>query len=257
MFIDSHAHLIKEFYNENLEEEILRTKESKIIVNNIGFNLETSKEAVGITEKNKNFFASIGIHPYDINDSGGETILEIKKLAQNKKVIAIGEIGLDYYRQITDFNLQKEKFEEQIYLAKDLNLPFIVHSRRAFDDSLETIKKTGYFNGIFHSFDYGVNEAKKILDLGMYISFSGMLTFKGRTDLVTAATYIPLQYILFETDSPFLAPFPVRGSTNHPYFVEYVYKFFAGIKNIEISELEESIRKNFNIIFNVNIEKEA
>ena len=127
MLIDSHAHLISEFYKENLEEEILKTREKEVFVNNIGFNLESSKEAVAIAKKNKNFFASVGIHPYDVRDSEKETIVELKKLAQDKKAIAIGEIGLDFYRQITDFNLQREKFEEQIYLAKELNIPFIVH----------------------------------------------------------------------------------------------------------------------------------
>ena len=258
MLIDSHAHLISKFYKENLEEEILKTREKEVFVNNIGFNLKSSKEAVAIAKKNKNFFASVGIHPYDVSDSEKETIVELKKLAQDKKAIAIGEIGLDFYRQITDFNLQREKFEEQIYLAKELNIPFIVHSRKSFDDSLDIIKKIGYFNGIFHSFDYGINEAKKVLDLGMYISFSGMLTFKGRTDIVEVALYAPLQNILFETDSPFLSPEPRRGKTNHSYFVEYVYKFFSEIKKIKIFELEETIRKNFNKIFSVNIiEKEV
>jgi TatD DNase family protein len=258
MLIDSHAHLISKFYKENLEEEILKTREKEVFVNNIGFNLESSKEAVAIAKKNKNFFASVGIHPSDVSDSEKETIVELKKLAQDKKAIAIGEIGLDFYRQITDFNLQREKFEEQIYLAKELNIPFIVHSRKSFDDSLDIIKKIGYFNGVFHSFDYGINEAKKVLDLGMYISFSGMLTFKGRNDLIETAKYTPLQKILFETDSPFLAPAPMRGRVNQPAFVEYIYKCYAEVTNTDINEIEDIVRENFNKIFNTNlIEKEV
>jgi TatD DNase family protein len=259
MFIDSHAHLIKELYKENLNKEtFLASKNKTIFINNVGFNLESSKEVIIIARKYKNFFASIGIHPNDVDKFKKNTIEELKRLAEEKKVIAIGEIGLDYHRKIADFNLQREKFEEQVYLAKELNLPILVHSRDSFADTIKVIKKIGYFNGVFHSFDYGINEANKVLDIGMYISFSGMLTFKNRNDLVETAKCIPPSKILFETDSPFLAPVPMRGKVNHPAFVKYIYKFYGEVINRELNEIEKIVRENFNKIFKTNlIEKEV
>lgn len=259
MLIDSHAHLLKEFYGDFLSSEVESSCNGKtIFINNVGFDLESSLESIEIAEKNDNLFVSAGFHSHNIGKMNMNSVIKLKEILKEKKIIAVGEIGLDYYRKTTGHKLQMKKFEEQIYLAKEYNLPIIIHSREAFEDTMSIIKKTAYFNGVFHSFDYGKKEAEKVLDSGMNISFSGMLTFRSRSDLIEVAKYAPIQNILFETDSPFLAPTPMRGKRNHPCFVEYVYKFFAEITNIDLSKLEENIMTNFNRIFKTDLsEREA
>jgi len=252
MLIDSHAHLLKEEFGDELEKELDKIAKSNVkIVNNIGYNLKSSEEAVRSTALYEFLFAAVGVHPYDIKDFKLSNPTEsIRALAKNERVVAIGEIGLDYFRNISDFGEQRKYFKDQIIIAKELGLPIIVHSRDAFEDTFNIIKETGYFNGVFHSFDYGIDEAKKVLDSGMFISFSGMLTFKSKDKLREVAKIVPLDCILFETDSPYLAPVPKRGKRNTPLYVEYVYKTFAEIRGIELEKLEKIVEENFIRLFN-------
>ncbi len=250
MYIDSHAHLLKAEFGADLEAEIQCAKNAGVsFVNNIGYDPESSEEAVELSSKYGFLFASVGVHPYDVDKCNEDTLKKLESLANNEKTIAIGEIGLDYFRKITDFELQKECFRKQIELAKSLDMPFIVHSRDAFSDTFSIIKESDYFNGVFHSFDYGTEEAKIVLDSGMFISFSGMLTFKKKESLRKAAQYVPLDRILFETDSPYLAPVPVRGKRNNPEYVKYVYALAAKIKNIGEEDLCEAVKGNFQKLF--------
>ncbi len=250
MYIDSHAHLLSEEYGDDLRKEIERARKNGIIlVNNIGYNLKSSDEAVKLSSEYDFIFASVGIHPYDINEFDESAKSKLALLSENAKTIAIGEIGLDYFRKITDFDKQRKYFAEQLIIAKEKNLPFIIHSREAFEDTWNIIKEIGYFNGVFHSFDYGINEAQKILDKGMYVSFSGMVTFKSRETLRNVLKYVPMDRLLFETDSPYLAPVPVRGKRNNPEFVKFVYALGAKIKNIDIDTLSEIIKNNFIKLF--------
>ncbi len=250
MYIDSHAHLLKEEYGEDLKKEIERAYKSGIVaINNIGYNIKSSEEAVLLSSGYDFLFASVGIHPYDIDEFTQEAKNILYKLAKNPKTIAIGEIGLDYFRKITSFEKQKKFFAEQIYIAKECNLPFIAHSRDAFEDTWKIIKESGYFNGVFHSFDYGKEEAKKVLDLGMYISFSGMVTFKKKEKLREALKFIPEDRILFETDSPYLAPVPVRGKRNNPEFVKFAYALASELKKTDLETLSERVKTNFLHLF--------
>ncbi len=252
MLIDSHAHLLKEEFGEELEKELKKINKSNVkIVNNIGYNLKSSEEAVQLTVQYEFLLAAVGVHPYDIKDFKLNNAIEnVYTLARNKRVVAIGEIGLDYFRDISDFGEQRQYFKDQILIAKELGLPIIVHSRDAFEDTFNIIKETSYFNGVFHSFDYGIEEAKKVLDSGMFISFSGMLTFKSKDKLREVAKIVPLDRVLFETDSPYLAPVPKRGKRNTPLYVEYVYRTFAEIRGIKLEELEKIAEKNFVRLFN-------
>ena len=250
MYIDEHAHLLSSEYGEDLEKEINLIKNSEVIlVNNVGYNIESSLEAVRLSKKHPFLFATIGIHPYDANNFNKENLEKLVELSKNEKVLVIGEIGLDYFRNITDFDLQKKVFREQLQLAKSLKLPFMIHSRDAFNDTINIIKEVGYFNGIFHSFDYGEEEIKEILDTGLYVSFSGMLTFKKREKLRRAAMIAPIEQVLLETDSPYLTPVPFRGKKNTPLFVKYVYEKFASLKNIDENDLCNKITENFKRLF--------
>ncbi|MEA3312817.1 MAG: TatD family hydrolase [Caldisericota bacterium] len=248
MYIDSHAHLLKKEYGNNLKFVIEDSEKTLFAVNNIAYNMKSSREVVSLSQNNP-LFGSVGIHPYDAFPIDKPSEEELATLASYKKIIAIGEIGLDYFRNITSFSLQKKIFKKQIIIAKSLNMPFIVHSRNAFDDTISIITSVGYLNGVFHSFDYGPKEAKKVIDLGMYISFSGMLTFKKRENLREAAKIVPINKVLLETDSPYLAPVPERGKKNLPIFVKYIYAEFANLRNISQDELQCIIVKNFKNIF--------
>ncbi len=250
MYIDAHAHLLKAEYGNDLKNEINTVENSKIIlVNNIGYDLSSSKEAISLSKEYEFLFATIGVHPYNANGFNAKTLEEIKKLAENKKALAIGEIGLDYFRNITDFSMQRKIFEAQLNLAKELSLPFMIHSRDAFKDTVNIIKKVNYFNGIFHSFDYGEEETKEVIEMGLYVSFSGMITFKKKEGLRKAAGYAPIEKVLLETDSPYLAPVPMRGKRNTPLFVKYVYEKFALLKEVDIETLSKRILQNFETLF--------
>ena len=248
MFIDAHAHLLKEEYGSELDKVIKNSKEALLAVNNIAYNMETSEEVVLLSDR-YSLLCSVGVHPYEIDKFDDASIEKLKTLAANRRVIAIGEIGLDYFRNITAFPLQRKAFERQLLLAKSLNMPFMVHSRNAFKDTIAIIKNINYFNGVFHSFDYGKKEAEEIINLGMYISFSGMLTFKKRENLRDVAKAVPIDRVLFETDAPYLAPVPMRGKKNIPIFVKYVYNTFAELRNMELEELQVKIANNFRRAF--------
>jgi len=246
MVIDTHAHLLQQFYREEIDEVVNHSKE--LIVNIVGFDIESSDEAINRANLNSNFYSSVGIHPNDLKSKKDLSYIEI--LARNQKVIAIGEIGLDYFRDSTPRSLQIGFFEEQIEIAKRLSLPYIVHSRESFDDTFRVIKDSGYDKCVMHSFDYDTTSAMKIIENGSYISFSGMLTFNGKKELKEVASLVPLERVFFETDSPFLSPTPLRGSRNEPQYVKFVYEKFAEIRNLDISIVQKQIFENFKVLFN-------
>lgn len=246
IFIDSHAHILRSLYSKDLEREIeIIERENFFKINDVGFDIESSKEALEIAERSVNFFATVGIHPEELTHFKEGDINLIEELGRKNKVIAIGETGLDYYNNDVALELQRDIFSRQIEIAKSLNIPVIIHSREAFDDTMCIIKEIGYNNAVFHSFDYGLMEVKSVLDFDCSVSFSGMLTFKKRGDLREVAEYIPLENVLFETDSPYLSPEPLRGRKNRPQNVKYIYEFFARLRGIDIEVLCERVLQNF------------
>ena len=252
MIIDSHAHTFKEYYSEEELKEILEDK--NLLINVVAYDLKSAYESVEIAGNYRNAFATIGFHPYDVDKLNDETYGELKSLLRRKKIIALGEIGLDYFRDLTSKESQIKGFIRQIELAKELNLPIVIHSRDSFFDTLSILDSVGYFVGVFHSFDYGIEELKKVLDRGFYVSFSGMVTFNKRNDLREAAKFVPLDRLLLETDSPYLAPVPLRGTKNRPQNVRILYEFFANLSGLEKDLVYERVCKNFFEIFrNANL----
>ncbi|BAL81086.1 TatD family hydrolase [Caldisericum exile] len=247
MIVDSHAHVFKEYYTESEIEEILEQK--SLIVNVVGYDLSSSIESLELASRYINIFSTCGIHPYDINKLNNETLDKLKKLLGNKKTVAVGEIGLDYFRDLTKKDDQLKGFRKQIKLAKETDLPIVIHSRDAFFDTISILLDEGYFKGVFHSFDYGVEEVKKVLDMGFYVSFSGILTFSKREDLREALRIVPLDRLLLETDSPYLTPVPLRGKKNKPQNVEIIYDFVANLKGVEKDVLHKTVCNNFFDIF--------
>lgn len=250
MLIDSHAHLLKEYYKKNFEDVV---KETKVFVNIVGYDLKSSREAIDVSRASMFFFASCGFHPYDADKVDTKSLKELEELLCDDKVIALGETGLDYFRNLTNFKLQREKLSEQVEIARKHNMPLIIHSRNSFEDTVGILREMGYFKGVFHSFDYSVKELKEVLDLGFYVSFSGMATFKKRQDLREAMKSTPINKLLFETDSPYLAPEPYRGHINVPNNVSRIYELYSILSGLSLDEIQKKIAENFEILFSVKL----
>lgn len=246
-YFDSHCHLDLEPLSQELETVVERAYKAGVTgMINIGTSLRGSSRSVEIANMYPNVWATVGLHPQDVGEVNNlENIInELKYLAKSDKVVAIGEIGLDYYSAGTgekgniskvDKKNQNELFEAQLLLAKKLDLPVVIHSRDADSDILFLLKKTGVNRGVIHCFTGDENYANKILELGLYVGFTGFITFdQGKFEHIRQAVKIvPLEKILIETDAPFLAPEPHRGKTNEPAYVVEVAKKIAELKNLQ------------------------
>lgn len=253
MLIDTHAHLNFKAFEDDLIDIAKKCENYPMAVINVGAQLETSQKAVELT-KYKNFYASLGLHPIHVFDE--DFILEDYQKLINERVVAIGETGLDYFhstkseennKAITKgvISKQVEVFESHIKLAKNNNLPLILHGRNSKDDfSLQTVyfdmikilDNHNYYNGVFHCFAGSQMEAKTILDNGMYIGFTGIITYPNAENLRDIVKYVPIDRILIETDSPYLAPQKYRGMTNEPIYVLEVARQIAKIKNLDLED---------------------
>ena len=239
MIIDTHAHLYFDRFDEDRDAVIRRASESgvkKII--NIAVDLDSARSCVRLAEEYDGLYAAVGIHPNDAQLFDDETRDELKSLTEHPKVVAIGEIGMDYYWDKTPPALQEMVFRKQIQLAKDVGLPIIIHNRNAARDILNVLKSEGVegLTGVFHCFSEDAVFANDVLALGFHVSFTGNLTFKNST-LPAVAKVIPLQRLLLETDCPFLSPEPRRGRRNEPAHVIHIAKKLAEIKGLTPGEI--------------------
>lgn len=228
--IDSHTHLYDSQYDPDREAVIQRALEAGVrTMISVGCDLETSRKAIDLAELNPSIFATVGIHPHEVKDAGENDYQVLKVLAGNPRVKGIGETGLDYYYMHSPRTTQIEHFKRHIRLAKDLNLPLIVHSRGANEDTILILKENSPFlaGGIFHCFTGDQEMASAGLDLGFDLSFSGIITFKNAIDLRKIAQTTPLDRIHIETDCPYLAPIPHRGKRNEPSYVRFVAQELA------------------------------
>ena len=256
---DSHSHYNDEKFDEDREQIIAETYNSgvtRFIV--AGYNLESSKKAIEMSQKYKFIYSICGISPNDIPQFEAELwkdIGEISKIAsQNigKKLVAIGEIGLDYYWHKENKELQKQAFIKQIELANKLNLPIVIHSRDASIDTIDILTKNPVNKkGIFHCCQPNQEMVRQALELGFYISFAGPITFKNAKNSVDVVKMVPLDRILIETDSPYLTPEPHRGKRNDSRNVKYVAQKISEIKNVNIEEIAKITYENANRIFEI------
>lgn len=254
MLIDSHAHLDDRRFDKDREKIISNLKNNGVeIVINPGSNFLSSVKAVDLSSKFDNIYAAVGIHPHRAKDMDGDTINLLSELTKKGKVVAIGEIGLDYYYDNSPRDIQKQRFREQIKLAKKLNLPIIVHDRDAHMDTYNIIyeEQNGSLRGVMHSYSSSVEMAKKYINMGFYISFSGPITFKNAKQPKQVAKEIPLEYIMIETDCPYLTPEPHRGKRNEPVNVRYVAGTIAELKGISFEEVAQKTSKNVKNLFNI------
>ena len=260
MIFDSHAHLDDEKFDQdrdNIIEEIKKAGITKVI--SAGYNLEASKEAVEIAKKYDWIYATVGISPNDIPQTEEElwkNTSQIEKIVKEskEKIVAIGEIGLDYYWEKDEErrNLQKRAFIKQIELANKLELPIVIHTRDAAVDTIEILKANQVIKkGVFHCCPQNQELIKQALNLGFYISFAGPITFKNSKNAEEIIKLVPNEKMLIETDSPYLAPEPVRGTRNDPRNVKYIAEKIAKTKQISIEEVEKMTFENTCKIFKI------
>ncbi|NLN14518.1 MAG: TatD family hydrolase [Tissierellia bacterium] len=254
MFIDSHAHLDDSRFDGDRDILIKSLKDNDIeLVINIGADLQSSIDSLKLADKYDNIYATIGVHPHSAKEVTEETLEEFRKLAKHPKVVAIGEIGLDFYYDNSPRDIQRKWFREQLKLAKELNLPVVIHSREATKETYDIIKEEqdGTLRGVLHCFSASKEVAMEYIKLGFYISLAGPVTFKNARVAKEVAKAVPLDKLLIETDCPYLAPEPNRGRRNEPKYVRYVAEKIAELRGIPVEEVAEQTRKNTKELFGI------
>ncbi len=252
MLIDTHAHLDDKRFNQDRDELIRGLPQRGISrVISPGIDIKSSQHCVDLSDEYEIVYAGVGIHPHEVKDVEDDYLDGLCAMAKSKKVVAIGEIGLDYYYDFSPRETQKKRFVEQIELAAQLELPVIIHNRDSHEDMLNILKsnKNLIGGGVMHCYSGSWEMAKVLLDLGLYISLGGPVTFKNAKRPVEIAKNIPLDRLLIETDSPYLTPVPYRGKRNDPGYVGLVAEKIAEIRRIGVEEIGEITTANAMALF--------
>lgn len=251
MLVDSHAHLELEDFDEDREQVLNRAREAGVgLIVTVGINLADCRRAVALTEQFDEVYAAVGIHPHDVKEIGHDTYDQLGELARREKVVAYGEIGLDFFRNYAPREMQMRCFGEQLDLAQSLDLPVIIHDRQAHRETVELLKVwKGRKRGIIHCFSGDYNLARQCLDLGFYISIPGTVTYPKAEEIRDVVKRVPLSVLLVETDSPFLAPQNHRGKRNEPAYVVGAAEKIAEIKGVSRLEVEAATTDNAREVF--------
>jgi TatD DNase family protein len=249
--VDSHAHLDFPQFDDDREAVIERAREAGLVaVLNVGTSLASSRAAVALAERYDFIYASVGIHPHDAETATAAALDELRTLARHSKVVAVGEIGLDYYRDFSPRPVQRRAFADQLALATELELPVVIHSREAHDDVLAALREWEG-TGVLHSYSAGPERLDEVMGLGFYVSISGPVTFPKSNRLRAAAAAVPLERLLVETDCPYLTPVPYRGRRNEPAYVQYVAQAVASARGMPIETVAEAASDNACRLFGV------
>jgi TatD DNase family protein len=250
MLIDTHCHLDFPAFDADRDQVIARAKANGIgYIVNIGSSLKGSRDCVALAAKYECVYAAVGIHPHEADLAGTECVADLKKLSGRDKVVAIGEIGLDYYRNLSDHQSQKRLFSDLIGLAKETNLPIIVHTRAAQDDTLKILNQAMPIKAVLHCFSSGEDFLQACLEMGFYVSFTCNITYKKANDLRELIKIIPLERLLLETDAPFLPPEGLRGRRNEPAQVKLLAEEISRIKGIGFDALASITTNNAKSFF--------
>ena len=253
MLFDSHAHLDDDKFNLDRDEIIAALGKSGIsYFVNIGAGLKSSESSVELANKYDFVYAAVGVHPYDAETVDDALIEKLKNMAENKKVVAIGESGLDYSYDEADKETQKQAFVRHIHLANELDLPIIVHNRDSHKDMMDILMEHKPKNAIIHCYSGSGEMAKQLVKMGYYISFSGTVTFKNAKNLQEAAKIVPLDRLLIETDSPYLSPEPERGTRNNPAKVRFTAQKLAELKGVTFEELARITTENAKRVYKID-----
>jgi TatD DNase family protein len=256
-FIDTHAHLDFPEYDNDRREVIIRASEACEAVMTIGTDIETSRKSIEIAQESDFIYAAIGIHPYEVGGISLETLNLLKMLAENKKVVAIGETGLDFKldqarpETILNKESQIELFHAQVLLANEIIKPVIIHARDSWGELGTLLKEWKPKSGVIHSWSGNLEQAWEIVNLGLYISFSGMLTYPSNERLREVAKKIPLERIVLETDAPFLPPQSKRGRRNEPLYIKETASVLAELRGLDMEEIAQITKDNTRRLFSL------
>lgn len=250
--IDTHAHLDGSQFNQDREETIARAFENGIShILNIGCELESSRAGIALAERYPQIYAAVGFHPHDATDVDSDSLTELEELLGHPKVVALGEIGLDYFRDHSPRDIQRSAFRKQLQLARKTQKPIIIHDRDAHDEVMEIMmdEKASEVGGVLHCFSGNLDMAHKCLDLGFHLSFPGQVTYPKNEELREIVKAVPVERMLLETDCPYLAPQKFRGKRNEPAYVRLTAEKIAEVKQISFEELARITTDNCQRLF--------
>jgi TatD DNase family protein len=251
--IDTHCHLTFDDLVADIEAVLARSQQAGVTGwITVGTDMEQNRKTIELAERHENMYAAIGIHPHDAKNVTAETITELKKLAQNEKVVAIGETGLDFHYDFSPRQDQRRAFAQQLKIAAELGLPVIIHCREAFDETMEILEQYGRSvkRVVFHCFGGSADQAKIVLDRGFYISFTGVVTFKNAEPVRQAAKIVPLAKLMLETDCPYMSPEPMRKQKiNEPALMLHTAKCLAELKGMDLGDFAEEVTATSRAFF--------
>ncbi len=255
--IDTHCHLTFKQLADDIDAVIQRSIDAGVTSwITVGTDPGHNQKAIELAHKYENMYATVGVHPHDAKDVTGQAIRQLHALAQNKKVVAIGETGLDFHYDHSPRDKQAEVFTSHLQLAGELALPVIIHSREAFDETMEILQQSGpdLEKVVFHCFSGSPEQAKIVLDTGYYISFTGVVTFKNAESIRQAAEIVPLDRLMLETDCPYMSPEPMRKQRiNEPALMVHTAKFLADLKQMEFNDFAAAVTATSKAFFNMNL----
>ena len=253
MFIDSHAHIQLDRFDSDRSLVIERAKNSQVsIILVVGFDISTSHLAVELADRYDHIYATVGLHPHDAKRFTPQTLREIALLAEHPKVVAFGEMGLDYHRNLSPKSVQKRVFEEQLDLATQLDLPIVVHNRNAFDDILSILENHSQLTGgVLHCFSENTKSMDRVIDVGFHIGIGGPITYKKSQDLKQVVKVMPADSFLIETDCPWLAPQLRRGKRNEPAYITEIATKIAELRQVTIESVGQTSSQNFRKLFSI------
>jgi len=254
MFFDTHAHYDDKLFNDDRGELLGAMQDAGVtLILNSAITLRSAEYSLGLADRYPFVYASVGVHPHDAKSMDDETVTELERLLSHPKAMAVGEIGLDYYRNFSPPDIQKKRFREQLELARRVKKPVIIHEREALRDTLDTIREYRDLSGVLHCFSGSWETAKIILDMGWYLSFTGVITYQNARRAPEALERMPADRIMLETDCPYLTPEPMRGRRNSSLFLPYIAGKVAQIRGITIEEAAAITMENGKRFFRIGI----
>lgn len=255
MYFDTHAHLDDEQFTGEQEAVIARAKEAGVeLIINVACHVPSALNTVALTQKYGFIYGAVGMHPHDAKDLNEQSLAKLYELAQWSRIVAVGEIGLDYYYTLSPRAIQQRAFRSMINMAKELKMPIIIHDRDAHEDTLKIVKeeKASAVGGVFHCYSGSWSMAKEIMKADFFLALGGTVTFKNARKVAEVARKVPLDHLLLETDCPYLSPVPYRGKRNEPSFVPKVAEMIAQIKGLTVEEVAEVTLENGKRLFGIN-----